>query len=399
MKLLLKLVMVTLIMTSVAHAQSYSEFETPWKDPNASIIIDCYDGNDLDFEKMKTDPHFAGLIHKVTEGINTIDDKYEERKKLAEKHRMLFGAYHLGRSGDPIEQADFFIKQVGQGNDILLVLNLEQADNNIMSLDNAAKFISHVHEKTGKYPAVMVNNVILEKIINNYDQTSVFDNCLLIYERLLDKLPTKELKNKIWDRYFLWQFCTNLNCKQGQNCKYSVPGTLYNIDVNVFAHDRKVLEYIWMANQYNDNLSYKVKDMTGYFKGPIYCAEGKEVTNIKYVEVSDKNTGEMIDRYLSYDVDGKMLVTRDVFRYAADKMDVYELRDFKTIKSPNKQLAKLSVAVDDASQNFMISYETMAEPDAKSADQIKEKVGDMVKNASSPYFTSVQLTEIKFDCE
>ncbi len=395
---LLSLITLFVLTATMAQAQNYSEFETPWNDPNSSIIIDCYDRNDLDFEKMKTDPKFAGLIHKVTEGVNTIDDKYEERKKLAAKHHLLFGAYHLGRSGDPIKQADFFIEKVGVGTDILLVLNLEKADNDIMNLDDAAAFVSHVHEKTGKYPAIMVNNVILEKIISSYDETSVFNNCLMIYERLLDKLPTEELKNKIWDRYFLWQFCTALNCKEGQKCKYSVPGTLHNIDVNVFAHDRKVLEYIWMANQYNDNLQYKVEDLSGFFKTPVYCAENKEVKNIKYVEVSDKTNGEIIDRYLSYDVDGKMLVTRNVFQYAAEEMDIYARDDVKTIKSPNRKLAKMSVVMDDQ-RNFAISYDTFAEPGTESPKQIKDKVGKMVENASSPYFTSVRLIDIKFDCD
>ncbi len=396
-----KIHQITTILMLIAlgmSAQSYSEFSTPWKDPNASIIIDCYDQNTLNFEKMKTDPHFAGLIHKVTEGINTIDDKYEERKKLAAKHQLLFGAYHLGRSGDPIAQADFFIEKVGIGTDILLVLNLEKADNDIMDLEDAATFIKHVQEKTGKYPAVMVNNVILEKILAKYDETSVFKNCLLIYERLLDKLPTEELKNKIWDRYFLWQFNTALNCKKGQKCKYTVPGTLHDIDVNVFAHDRKVLEYIWMANQYNDNLVYKTEDISGFFPGKVYCGENREVTNINYVEVSDKTTGEIIDRYLSYNVDGKMLVTRKVFEVAAQEMDFYSRNEVKTIKSPHKKLAKLSVALDDK-KNFMVSYDTFEEPDSKSPKQIKDKVGDMMDHAATPYFTSIQLIDVKFDCD
>ncbi len=392
------LLMSMFLWTSFLSAQEKSEFETPWKNPSSSIIIDCYDKNTLDFEKMKTDPQFAGLIHKVTEGTSIADDKYEERKALAAKHQLLFGAYHLGRSGDPIEQAEFFITQVGEGNDILLVLNLEKADNDIMKLDDAARFISHVYERTGKYPAIMVNNVILENIIKNYDETSVFKNCLLIYERLLDKLPTKELKNKIWNRYFLWQFCTNLNCTSDAKCKYSVPGTLHNIDVNVFAHDRKILEYIWMANQYNDNLDFKVKDISGYFPDKVYCSANKEVTNIKYVEVSDKNTGEIIDRYLSYNVDGKMLITRQVFQYAAEKIDIYAEDDVKTIKSPNRKLAKMSVMLDDQN-NFLVSYDTYDLPNKKSPTDIKRKMGQMMDKASEPNVTEIQLTEVKFNCD
>ncbi len=244
----------------------------------------------------------------------------------------------------------------------------------------------------------MVNNVILQGIINGFNGNSVFKNCLLIYERLLDRLPTRELKNKIWDRYFLWQFCTNLNCAQGEKCKYNVPGTKHDIDVNVFAHDRKDLEYIWMTNSFNDNLNYTVKDVSGFFKGKVYCAENREVKNINYVEVSDKTTSEIVDRYLSYTVDGKMLITRHVFQYAAEKLDIYSDDQIETINSPNARLAKMKVSMDKE-QNFKISYDSFAKPGARSNAEIKEMTQKAIDHASTPNFTSVKLYDVKFECE
>ena len=38
----------------------------------------------------------------------------------------------------------------------------------------------------------------------------------------------------MWSDYTLWQFSSEINCSPTKTCLYRVPGTAYDMDVNVF---------------------------------------------------------------------------------------------------------------------------------------------------------------------
>src|SRR6267154_399715 len=101
-------VLTVVILACSAFAQS-PEFTEPWKNPNIALAIDPYERNDIDWEKLAADKRVAAIIHRATTG-DRADRKYTERRDEARKRGYKWGAYHLGRPGDPIKQADFFLR-------------------------------------------------------------------------------------------------------------------------------------------------------------------------------------------------------------------------------------------------------------------------------------------------
>ena len=123
-----------------ALAQS-PEFSEPWKNPNIALAIDPYERNEIDWDKLATDPRVVAIIHRATIG-DRVDRLYEERKIEAKKRGYKWGAYHFGKPGSPIKQADFFLETVQPEADDLIALDLESEDaTKHMSFDDARIFI------------------------------------------------------------------------------------------------------------------------------------------------------------------------------------------------------------------------------------------------------------------
>ena len=110
----------------------------------------------------------VAIIHRATIGDH-IDKKYAERKLEAKKRGYKWGAYQLGKPGDPIKQADFFLKTVNLEADDLLALDLERTyPTKRMSFDEARTFINRIKERTGRYMLVYANNVVTKAISEQF---------------------------------------------------------------------------------------------------------------------------------------------------------------------------------------------------------------------------------------
>src|SRR4030081_4125165 len=107
----------------VAFAQA-QEFSEPWKNPKIALAIDPFEGNDINWDELATDTRVVAIIHRATIG-DRADRKYAARKIEAKKRGYKWGAYHLGKPGEPIEQADFFLDTVKPAADELIALDLE----------------------------------------------------------------------------------------------------------------------------------------------------------------------------------------------------------------------------------------------------------------------------------
>ncbi len=234
----------TAVMASMAAAQ-VSQHTRPWDNPSNVIVIDAYGPNVINWDKMKTDTRVVGVIHRATQG-KTLDNKYAARKAKALEMGYLFGSYHLGLAGDPVRQADFYLAQVGNAKNELLSLDLEMLDSKHMSLSNAEAFITRVHEKTGRYPFIYCNNDVF-KAINALPAGNNFSKCRLWYARFKPNI-TGYNNGHTWNDYTLWQFSCEVNCQKTGTCLYNVPGTAFDMDINVFNGNRAELENIWTAN-------------------------------------------------------------------------------------------------------------------------------------------------------
>src|SRR5438045_7168833 len=93
-----------LSLSSLAVFAQSPEFNEPWKNPNVAIAIDPFEGNGIDWEQLATDKRVVAIIHRATIG-DRADRKYAERKIEAKRRGYKWGAYHLGKPGDPIKQA------------------------------------------------------------------------------------------------------------------------------------------------------------------------------------------------------------------------------------------------------------------------------------------------------
>jgi len=232
------LIIRTLVVTVSALSQQVvaqaPEFNEPWKNPNVALAIDPYERNDIDWDALATDKRVVAIIHRATIG-DRVDRKYAERRDEAKKRGYKWGAYHFGKPGDPIKQADFFLKTVKPEKDDLIALDLESEDAmKHMSFDAARVFIKRIKEKTGRYPLIYANNEVTKAIAERFGADELFANSRLWYARF--KRNVTDFPSITWKTYTLWQFSSEQNCRAAGRsaCLYTVPGTEYDMDVDVY---------------------------------------------------------------------------------------------------------------------------------------------------------------------
>jgi GH25 family lysozyme M1 (1,4-beta-N-acetylmuramidase) len=227
------LVLIFLCSALITRAQS-PEFSEPWKNPNVALAIDPYEGNDINWDRLATDKRVVAIIHRATIG-DRADRKYGERRDEAKKRGYKWGAYHFGKPGDPIKQADFFLNTVKPTPGDLIALDLESTDGSKhMSFDDARAFIKRIKEKTGRYPFIYGNNEVTKAISEQFGADEVFAKTRLWYARF--RRTVTDFPQGTWKTYTLWQFSSEQNCSPANRsaCLYSVPGTEYDMDVDIF---------------------------------------------------------------------------------------------------------------------------------------------------------------------
>jgi lysozyme len=219
------------------------EFDRAWNNKNNAIIIDAYEGNSIDWNKMATDPRTVAVIHRSAYGLRE-DKLYRSRREIARQRGYLWGAYHLGTRGNTIAQAKAFVDLVGNDPDTLMILDLEDTNQTkFMSIEESLVFMEYVYEKTGRIPVVYANHattVLLNSKVKNHH---LMKRSKLWYARF--KSTVTDFPKGIWNTYFMWQFSSEINCSKTGTCLYNVPGTLYDMDVNVFHGTARELESQW----------------------------------------------------------------------------------------------------------------------------------------------------------
>ena len=227
-----------------ALAQS-PEFNEPWKNPKVAIAIDPFEGNNINWDKLATDTRVVAIIHRATIG-DRADRKYAQRRDEAKQRGYKWGAYHYGKPGNPIKQADFFLDTVKPDKDDLIALDLESEDaTKHMSFDDARIFIKRIKEKTGRYPFVYANNEVTKAISAKYGADDIFAQTGLWYARF--KRNVTDFPPNTWRTYTIWQFSSEQNCSPTNRgtCLYTVPGTEYDMDVDVYNGTIEELRRKW----------------------------------------------------------------------------------------------------------------------------------------------------------
>ncbi len=215
----------------------------PWNKSSTTIVIDAYEGNSIDWDKMATDSKVVGVIHRSSIG-SRVDSLYKSRRAIAKSRGYLWGAYHLGRPGNTIAQAKLFLSLIEDDPDTLMVLDLEDTTSgSFMTIDEAEVFMEYVYEQTGRIPVVYANHSTTKLLNTRVKNNALFQQSKLWYARF--KATVTDYPAGIWPNYFLWQFSSEINCTKTGSCLYNVPGTKFDMDVNVFNGTRSELEAAW----------------------------------------------------------------------------------------------------------------------------------------------------------
>lgn len=245
-----------------------NDFSYPWRDKSRAIVIDAYEKNPIDWQKLVTNKQIVGFIGKGSDGLpprwacrkpnvteNTLCKKtfqnywlkkelYQTRRMVAKSLGLKWGAYHLGRPGNPIEQANHFIRFTNPGPDDLLALDIEHDDpDKWISLRDAETFVKHVKFRIGRYPILYTNHMTAKAIAARRAELPVLSRLPLWYARFKgDVRGAFPIGN--WDTYALWQFSAQANCNK-RRCLYRVAGAKNDIDVNVAPMSKDALREAW----------------------------------------------------------------------------------------------------------------------------------------------------------
>ena len=234
-----------LAQISESSEEFIGEFNAPWKDERVAIVLDPFEGNAIAWDQLVTEPRMVGIIHRATIGRRR-DTRYRERKAEAKRRGYKWGSYHLGKPGNPIRQADFYLATVRPAADEVIALDIESLNPATdMSLANASRFIKRIRKETGRYPMLYANQAVTEEISNKFGRHSVFSKTHLWYARFKSRVI--DFPTKTWDTYTLWQFSSEINCEpaQPERCPFRVPGTQTDMDVNVYRGTVEELKANW----------------------------------------------------------------------------------------------------------------------------------------------------------
>jgi lysozyme len=241
-------VALTATLFIVCFAQT-GEFREPWNNSLSAIVIDPFEGNSIDWNELATDLRVVGIIHRGTIGYR-LDKEYFNRRDEAKRRGYKWGSYHLGKAGDPVKQADFYLDTIKPEDDEVMALDIESLESSkYMSLDEARLFIRRIKEKTGRYPMIYGNYKVINAVTKSIGKDNLFSKTPLWYARF--KRETIDFPVGTWNTYTLWQFSSEINCKPTQlnDCLYTIPGTKSDIDINVYNGTVDDLRYNWPFNK------------------------------------------------------------------------------------------------------------------------------------------------------
>lgn len=339
-----------LLGASFAHASDFSE---PWKRADRALVIDAYEYNPIDWKKLVGDKRIVGFINKASDGVSppyacsgnatevrlckalwkrhaVARELFHTRRTVAKALGLEWGAYHLGRPGDPIEQANNFLAFAEPAADDLIALDIEENDpEKWMSLKDAETFARHIHARLGRWPVLYTNGSTAMHIAENRDRYKLLSRLPLWYARYKPAIGLHFPKGH-WDTYALWQFSAGANC-DARSCPYRVPGTPLDIDVNVASMSAKDLRAAWpFGGLIDPDAGSAVESAAATVPLPIWrrtAVEGGDVT-LQYAEVEEGEAGAV--KALAATAPVAMRAGMFVSGYAPTERAAVETRAFDT---------------------------------------------------------------------
>jgi lysozyme len=171
---------------------------------NVVVDISHHNGN-VNFRKV-AEAGILGVIHKASQGQTGRDPTYKGNRRKAEEAGLFWGAYHFATGSDGLRQADNFVEAVGDLDKMLLVLDFEPNPTGpSMSLEEARSFVTHVKEKTGRFPGFYSGHFIKQLLGSASDP--VLKQC---WFWLAQYGPTPVVPAN-WETWTMWQYTDGAN--------------------------------------------------------------------------------------------------------------------------------------------------------------------------------------------
>ena len=316
MRLLSKLVVAASASLFATLGFAGTTFNEPWRDKSRALVIDAYEHNSIDWQKLVTEKRVVGFINKATDGDgepwNCTDpdtslevcrlkfrryfvaqELYQTRRMLAKAMGLKWGSYHLGRKGNPIAQADHYLDMAKPSDDEVMALDIEGLEDKWMSLEDAQKFVVRIHDKTGRWPMLYVNGSTAKHIADNRADYRILSRLNLWYARFTPEIEGHFPKGN-WDKYNIWQFSATPNCNE-RRCPQRIPGTPNDIDVNVADMTPDALRAAWPMD---DLLAEKPLPVQPVDEPMLVAAalEAKPAVDVALVPVPNEAPRESNDR-------------------------------------------------------------------------------------------------------
>jgi lysozyme len=193
-------------------------------------VMDIYHGEDIAPGGFATafKSGIKGCIHKATQGVSIMDNRYAPRRPQAVAAGMKWAAYHFAQNNDPKAQVNWFLKNAALTDDDWAALDWEDYKSLTMTEQQAMTWLKYLMDQTGRSPKGILiygGNTLKEKISRaNYSFFRQFPLWLCQYGNRA-KLPAA------WDHYTLWQYTGD-----GVGpLPHNVPGVnTKGIDLNIF---------------------------------------------------------------------------------------------------------------------------------------------------------------------
>jgi lysozyme len=171
---------------------------------NVVVDISHHNGN-VNFRKV-AEAGILGVIHKASQGQTGRDPTYKGNRRKAEEAGLFWGAYHFATGSDGLRQADNFVEAVGDLDKVLLVLDFEPNPTGpSMSLEEARSFVTHVKEKTGRFPGFYSGHFIKQLLGSASDP--LLKQC---WFWLAQYGPTPVVPAN-WGTWTMWQYTDGAN--------------------------------------------------------------------------------------------------------------------------------------------------------------------------------------------
>ena len=154
------------------------------------------------------------VICKATQGTTFVDPSCDRHYQIAKRLGLKLGVYHYASGGDPVAEADFFVRNIkGYIGEAILILDWEKNQNGRYH-EHASwclKFLNRVKELTGVKPLVYMS----ASVIKAADWSSVVAGDYGLWVAgYPDNRDSWDIPNFIWNVlpwpfYAIWQYTSS----------------------------------------------------------------------------------------------------------------------------------------------------------------------------------------------